>query len=69
LQCKFAINSDIKKKAWRYTTGKQTPLKQRTTNNTIDQKDQKDNHVLQNTSQKTKDWTARIQLKTGDELM
>ena len=35
----------------------------------MDQKDQKDNHVLQNTSHKTKDWTARIQLKTGDELM
>jgi hypothetical protein len=31
--------------------------KQRTTNNTMNQKEQKDNRDLQNTSQKTKDWT------------
>ena len=34
----------------------------------MDQKEQKDNRDLQNTSQKTKDWTERIQLKTGGEL-
>jgi hypothetical protein len=42
--------------------------KQRTTNNTMNQKEEKNNHHLQNTSQKTKDWTERIPLKTGDEL-
>jgi hypothetical protein len=42
--------------------------KQRTTNNTMNQKDRKDNHDLQNTSQKTKDWAERIPLKTGCEL-
>ena len=67
-QCQFAINSDIKK-AWRYKTGKQTPQKQRTTNNTMNQKEQKDNHDLQNTSSKTKVWAERIPLKTGHELM
>ena len=42
--------------------------KQRPTNNTMNQKEQKNNHDLQNTSQKTKDWTERIPLKTGGEL-
>ena len=56
------------RKAWRYKTGKQTPQKQRTTNNTMNQKYQKDNHDLQNTSQKTKVWAERTSLKTEDEL-
>ena len=45
------------RKACRYKTGNQMHQKQRTTNNTMNQKEQKDNRDLQNTSQKTKDWT------------
>ena len=57
------------RKACRYKTGNQMPQRQRTTNNTMNQKEEKNNHDLQSTSQKTKDWEARISLKTGDELM
>jgi hypothetical protein len=56
------------RKACSYKTGNQMPQRQRTTNSTMNQKEEKNNYDLQNTSQKTKDWAARTSLKTGGEL-